>query len=338
MDITRSSLLSTVLYSALLVVLFWSGETSMADIRPISPEIIGARWSLFDGWELSESYAWVKSLFGASLMFLISLMVARTAIKHVFYLERTYMPSVIYVLLASAININTETVQPLLAAFFVTLSITYGLKSYRIKSVATSIFVSSAFYMGVAVLIYPPTLYISPVLLLILSMYRLPDVREWLSTVVIFCFTIGFYWLIQWAMDVDLATRWGDFLRAITLNNGTIERTFRLENLNVFQILLSGVCTLLFVLAVLQFMRTRWKFKRYTILGFNFFAVFALWAIAIMIFSPVRQLSLIPIAAIPLSVVIPTFFAFSRATFFSNFIYALLLLSAVAIHLVGYLQ
>lgn len=311
MDITRSSLLSTLLYSALLIVLFWSGEAA----------------------QVSEVGGFVpRHYIGALLVFVLSMMTARIAIKRVIYLERTYMPSVLYVLVCSSFRINVLSITPLLCAMLIAQAVSLLIKSHRFSHIASKQIVSAATYFGVAVLIYPAMVYIAPLLFIGLVMFRRFMVREWIVAIVGLVFPLFMYFLWIWVSGGDVVEVWSSFVDTLTYSDGSVDALMLGGKISGWQYCFLFVCLLLLVLTFVRFFRQRQLYKKHSRRSFAFFSFFVVWSIAVMLFSPVRQLSMLPIVAIPFAIVIPTYFAFSRPTFFMNFIYLMLLLSAVAIH------
>ncbi len=334
MDITRSSLLSTILYSALLVALFWWGDTSAIEVQSIPENVFGDRWNLVNDLFHSIGIDSIARMIGAILMFFNSLVVARIAVREVMYLERSYMPSVIYVLISSSVFTSSQSIAPLLSSLLLALASSEAIRSYRFKTLATRNIFSSALYFGISALIFPPSAYFIPLIFVALSLFRLLDIREWITAIVAATLPVALYFFALWATGGDTTTQWELFTKALTLSDGTV-KIAALHSVIITRLVFSAICALLLILAIIRFTRKGRYYKRYSRLSFTYFLTFTLWATAVVYVSPVRSLIMVPILALPLSVIIPTYFAGSRPTLFTNFIYILLLLSAVGIHLLG---
>ncbi len=273
-------------------------------------------------------------------MFYTSLLVARIAVKRVIFLERNYMPSILYVLFASSLSFSSLNVSMLLSAMFVAMGASIGIKSYVFKHLASKQVLTSSFYFGTAILFFPPAVYVAPLIFLILSLFRLrtPDFREFIVAIAGFIFPLVVYFLTLWSFQMDVQGHWLKFCDSITLHDNSLGEIISDKKLSIVHFVFLGVSALLFVLAILKFSKTKQYYKKYSQLGFLFFAIFSFWSLGVMLVSPARGISFLPIVAIPFSIVIPTFFASSRPTFFTNILYALLLLSAIAIHILPYFQ
>lgn len=207
------------------------------------------------------------------------------------------------------------------------------MRSFMVKTIASKRIFSAAIYFGLAGAIYPPAYYLAPLLFVALGLFRLGSFKEYTEVVVGVALPIALYFLTLWAFNWDCEGRWSLFYDALTLNDGTI-RVVSNWSLNLIQYTFIAVCTLLFFLSIIRFLKRLKTYKHRSVLGFVFFIIFSLWVCSVMFLSPVRSLYMLPFVAIPISIVIPTFFAAVRPSFWTNFLYALLLFSAVAIHLI----
>lgn len=331
MDITRSSLLPTMLYTALLLLLFWIGGGNTHTFTPIDTSIFGQPWDMVT--PVIGNNASTERVIAAITMFIISFQVARLAIRNVIYLERTYMPSMIFVIVSAAFYSTKYSLAPLLATFFFVLAFSQGLRSYPVKTIASRRILTAGFFLGTAAFIYPPAIYFAPLIYVMLSMFRVDKLKEWIVGTVGVGLPFGIYFFTLWVMQRNVGFAWEQFYRAITLNDMTIEPLLS-NPLNIVQYTFVGVLVVLFVLSIIRFLRNAKAYKRRSALGFGFFVIATVWTICVMFFSPVRSLFMLPILGLGLSIVIPTYFAANRPTFWTNFLYALLLFSSIAIHLI----
>ncbi len=332
MDITRSSLFSTMLYCLILVALFWWGTTTGAQQWEIDATLRGDSWNILDQlgfreWRLSDISS---KIIGALLMFVISFMVARLAIRNVIFLERTYMPSVLFVLLSSMFYNNEQSIAPLVATMFIVIASSMGMSSYMVKRMAIRKLFSSALYFGLALSVYPPSVYLAPFVFVIVSIFRISHIKEWIVAIVGLVLPIGLMFLVFWSFELDFQYRWSLFYEAMTINDGST-RMLRGWNLDIVQYLFIAIVVLLFMLSIIRFLRTRKSYKHRSVLCVGYFVIFSFWSVAVMLLSPARSLYMLPIVALPLSILIPIFFAASRPTFWNNALYITLLMLSIAL-------
>ncbi len=334
MNITRSSLLSTTLYSALLATLFWWGDTSSVQAPLIPENVFGDRWNM-----VGDIIDWlgithIQRMVGAVLMFIVSLMVARIAVREVIYLERSYMPSVVYVLISSALFTSSQSIAPLLSAVFLAVASSEAIRSYRAKSLATKNVFTSGIYFGISALIYPPTAYLAPMLLLALSLFRHFDIREWITAIVALILPVALYFFTLWALSYDYTGELELYRKALMLSDSTVKIN-AMQSVVISRLLFFFISLLLFILSIVKFISKGNQYKRYSRLSFSYFLLFSLWLAVIMYISPVRSLIMTPILALPLAIIIPVYFTGSHPTTFSKILYMLLLLSAMTVHIIG---
>lgn len=333
MDITRSSLLSTMLYSALLLVLFWWGDaTPSFYVPPIDTSIFGASWDVIS--PVFGNNATIERLLSVFLMFVISLQVARLAIRNVIFLERTYMPSVVFVIVSAAFYNIEYSFVPIVATFFMSLAFSQGLRSYPVKTLASRRILSCGVYLGLAAFVYPPATYFTPYILVVLSMFRIGDLKEWIVGVVGVLLPLATYFFVLWVMQRNVEFAAQQYYYALILNDGTTSSLFA-QPLNLIQYTFIATLSVLFVLSLIRFARNVKAYKRRSALGFGFFIIVALWTCVVMFASPARSLYMLPILGLGLSIIIPTYFAANKPSFWTNFLYALLLLSAITIHFIN---
>lgn len=331
-DLTRSNLFATTFYSLVLLVVFWGTGAGVAAIDGAYqlPNPQSYFVSLYlDG--VIERFPSLCRALAALLAFVCSLVVAQLSIRSVLYLERTYMPSLLFVIISSAFYVAGESLLPLIVALLVLMAVRAIFRSYQIKNLATGAYLTAGVYFGIAATIYPPSAYLALMLFAGLGAFRINDVREWTATLVGLALPLGLSFYVYWALGGDFVAQaelylqqlyWHDNLRVVFDNFTPIDYT------------LWGVLFVLVVFSYVVFLISRSKYKLRSRMNYNYLMCLFLWALVVMIFSPSRTFYMMPVVAVPMSVVIPTYFASRRPTFLSNFLYALLIMSAIAMHLV----
>ena len=144
LDLTRQSLLKTLLYFVLLAVIFWGAEllhpvrsglvAAGHDTRAVTPMAGVPLGSLIDHW--ISFVPGVGILLSSLLVFINSFFVTRVVIRNVIFLERTYMPAIIYLLVSSGYYNSYMSFRPMLVAFLLLVALEIIFRSYNYKPLA----------------------------------------------------------------------------------------------------------------------------------------------------------------------------------------------------------
>ncbi len=326
MNLARSSLLSTIFYTAILAVLLSQGGVLQGQSVVYDNSLVGGWWnpvSEFTG-EWSSQVLRVANI---ALLFIVSLLVGRLAIKGVIYLERTYLPCIFFVLLTSVLYSDTHSLAPMLATWSMIAASLTGLRSFVVKRLAIRRIFHTAFYFGLAVFFYPPTIYLTPMMLVLLIFFRLPNIKEWAVGLSIMTLPVALSFFCIWVFGDDVAQKWESFLRTITMNDGSVRALSTLQPWWLYTAL--GVITIvIFSLSIIRLVTTRKYYRRRSVLGFWYFVIFALWSSAVAFASPVRSIYFLPVVIFPLSIVLTTYFATSQRRFWKN-LFIVLFLGAI---------
>lgn len=329
-DLTRSNLFATTLYSLVLLVVFWgSGSSiagSVAQIANPDPYMISSAIE-----QTITLYPHLFQTLSALLAFVCSMMVARLVVRNVLYLERTYMPSLLFVIISSSFYVAGESFLPLSVAFLLLLALSLIFRSYSVKNLATGIYLTVGFYFGLAALIYPASAYLILMLPVGLATFRISNIKEGVSCLVGLLLPMGLFLYTLWSFGGDVALELERYFGELAWHDNI---TAIIDHLTILDYTMIGVLVVLVLFSYVIFLTSRKKYKLRGAMSYNYLVCFCIWSIIVMLVSPARTLYLLPIVAVPLSVVIPTYFASRRPTFLSNFLYALLILSAIAIHII----
>ncbi|MFI3298620.1 MAG: hypothetical protein R3Y49_02330 [Rikenellaceae bacterium] len=326
MNLSRSSLFGTVSLSALLVVLLWwyGKESGVASNTLYAQNIVPQRWAPLD-----EMFGFGRVAAGF-VSLLCGFMIVQTASKNMFYFNKNLSSMVLFVLFSSLFLTDSGAVSPMVATALMVFSFGNVLRSYPLNHPAVRRLFHSSFYLGVAVFIYPPFIYFVPMLWVLLSLVRLPEVREWVVLSAVWMLPFGLYFMAEWLLGADVSAEWSLLWDGMTLNDGTIRALGEVEWLGI-----AGLFVLLsvamYVLGVLTFIKYREKFRKRGKAAQSFFAIFTVWALAVMLLSPVRSLYLAPAVAVGLSVTVPIYLGSVRSLWV-NLLYGLLLIVGIAVH------
>lgn len=340
LDLTRQSLLKTLLYFVLLAAIFWGAEL----FHPERSGLVAAAHSdlvvappagmplgtLIDGW--LGQVPGVGILLSSILVFVNSFFVTRIVIRNVIFLERTYMPAIIYLLVSSGYYNSYMSFRPLLVALLLLTAAEIIFKSYNYKGLATGAYMVVGFIFGTAGAIYAPALLLVALLPVALVIFRLFDIREWVAAFGGWLLPLFFS-----AYGVWLAGE--DFMGVFSECRDALMTPLPLPPARLFSSFewtFIGCVAVLFALSISTFFGRSRSYKLKPFKAYIFFIWMLLVSGLILAFVPSRSLYQLPILAIPLAVIIPTYFNSRKPNFVSNFLYMLMMGCAVVIHLLPF--
>lgn len=341
LDLTRQSLLKTILYFVLLAVIFWGAElfqpersglvAAAHDTQMLTPPAGTPLGTLLDQW--IRQVPGIGILLSSILVFINSFVVTRLVIRNVIFLERTYMPAIIYLLVSSGYYNSYMSFRPLLVALLVLIAAENIFRSYNYKALATGPYMVVGFTLGAAGAIYAPALFLVILLPIGLLLFRLFDLREWIAA-------LG-GWLIPLffsAYGVWLAG--GNFTDTFVQCRDALLTSTPLPPAKLFSSFewtFIGCVVILFILSIITFLGRRREYKLKPFKVYIYFIWMLIVTASILAFVPSRSLYQLPILAIPLAVIIPTYFNSRKPNFVTNFLYVLMMGCAVVIHLLPFL-
>lgn len=340
LDLTRQSLLKTLFYFVLLAVVFWGAElvhparsglvAAAHDTAVAAPPAGMPLGSLIDRW---LGYApGVGILLSSVLVFVNSFFVTRIVIRNVIFLERTYMPAIVYLLVSSGYYNSYMSFRPLLVAFLLLVAAEIVFKSYNYKALATGPYLAVGFIVGTAGAVYVPALFLVALLPVGLFLFRLFDVREWIAA-------LGGWLLPLFFSAYGVWLAGGEFWSVVRACREALITPSVLPSaslLSSFEWTFIGCVAVLFVLSIVTFLGRRRSYKLKPFKAYVFFIWMLVLSVSILVLAPCRSLYQLPILAIPLAVIIPTYFNSRKPTFISNFLYVLMMGCAVVIHLLPF--
>lgn len=340
LDLTRQSLLKTLFYFVLLAVIFWgaelahpqhSGLVAAAHATPVFAPPAGMPLGhAIDYW--IGYVPGVGILLSSILVFVNSFFVTRIVIRNVIFLERTYMPAIIYLLVSSGYYNSYMSFRPLLVAFLLLVALEIIFRSYNYKGLATGPYLTVGFILGVAGTIYAPALLLVTLLPIGFLIFRLFDLREWVAA-------FGGWFLPLFFNAYAVWIGGGEFLSVFRSCREALMTPLALPSVRLFSSFewtFIGCMAILFALSIITFLGRSRSYKLKPFKVYMFFIWMFVVAVLILTLVPCRSLYQLPILAIPLSVIIPTYFNSRKPNFVSNFLYVLLMGCAVVIHLLPF--
>jgi len=335
-DLTRQSLFTTIFYFILLMAVFWGGSI----LGGVSIESGGEAQSygtplgaLIDQWFVQ--WPLLGIVLSSFLVFTNSLLVTRLTIRHLFFMEKSYMPALVYLIISSGYYNSYLSFRPLLASLVILMACGILLNSYSKKELASGSFLTVGFCFGVAVSLYSPAAYLAPLIFIGLIQFRLFDIREWLAALAGLLLPLAMSVYIVWLAGGDAAATVSGFIRTLLTDNNTIPALREVTPVQ-WTFIATVIVTFLFAVGSFTHRRPTGNFK--PIKAFVFFLWMALITLGLILFAPCRSIYQLPLVAMPLAVIIPAYFNGRKPSLVSNFLYAMLILSAIAIHIVPLLN
>lgn len=263
------------------------------------------------------------------LVFINAFFVTRLVVSNVIFLERSYMPSIIYLLISSGYYSSSISFAPLLATLMLLIACQLTLRSYNDKGLASGSYLTIGFMVGMAGVIYSPLLLMVVILPIVLSIFRLPNIREWVAAfggwvmpVFLSCYVV---WLCGGEFTGALTDMWKSAMHRLPLP--------RPEHLDLIEWTFIGCTALLTIMAVITFITHHSQFKPKQFKAYILMIWILVIGTLITTLLPGGSLIMLPIIALPLAVIIPTYFCSRKPNFYTNFIYALMVGCALMIHL-----
>ncbi len=327
-------LLSNILFPVLFLTLFWWSGTLVVEVEPIGEQIFGQRWDFFQG-AMSENTARTVA---AALILIGAVLMLNLTIKEEIYPEKNYMPSALFTIIATTLYLGEISLSPLLATVLIIIALHYGLGRFRVQTPALRDTFTMGVYLGGAVLVYPPALYLLPIMALILLL-TLSNIRFWITLIGALLIPMSMYfftlWVVnQWDFNVVI-DKLDIYHRAFTLNDRTIGELEHIKLQDVIPtVALVALTLLVSMLSVITFLFRRTAQKRYSQVSYTLFVYLAIWVAGVAIISPVRTLYMAIIIAMPLCVVAPYFFSVAtKRKLLSKTLYWLLIVSGIGVQL-----
>ncbi len=322
-DWTRPGLFRSVVYFLLLLALFrlraYAGGETGTGLEEMMP--LG-RWlaDLFEG-----RAVWRETML-ALLSLLNAFYITRILSQNLIYLERTYVPALIYGMIALGYAVSEATPATLTAAFLLIFALDNLIRSYRRES-HPGYFLNASVALGLMALLYAPAAVLGLLLPVGLVLFK-QNWRGAATAVIGFLLPLFFCSYVLWGMGGDFgetARQIGDRLTAPAAGESPISW------MQPWDYALAGLLVLLTVVAPVHLFTGRTSMRRRSVRGHTLF-FWTLVLVAGMTVLPTRSLDLLPIAAVPLAALIPACFN-RRSGWWPNLLFALMLGSVILYNL-----
>jgi len=261
---------------------------------------------------------WIlRVISGLLFTLLLSFSLVRLNTKYFFINKRSYLPSLLFILIASSLHALNRLNPVIIAAFFLVIALDRIIGTYRQDGLSYNYFEAS-FSISFGSLFYLNLAAFLPITWIGLILFRPFKWREWLFTLIGFAlpyiFLISYYYLV----DKNLVHRVTNIYNNFKVTNG---RYYLKDEYFLFL----GYLGLLMILASNHIIK---NFPKKKIHARNSF-ILLLWVFIISLIAffvlPSASLELLIISSIPLSYLITNYFLFMKSKRWSEIFFFMLL-------------
>lgn len=259
-----------------------------------------------------------------ALLFLVlqSLILIRLNFKHIFIENKTYLPSVLFVIFGSSVVALQQLHPALVSNFFLLWALDKALVIDKGQNSIKRYF-ESGFFLGLGALIYPNIYVFMPVIWLTLLILQNSRWRDWTSSIIGFASPVLIYFSILF-LNGKHAIGFGNFYHLIINKSAVI-------SFSTLSFIPIAVLAALFIISFLAGLRYIGIKKINTRKYFMFFVWFLIVTVLIRYFVPTVGLESLYMAAIPVSVIFALFYTESRSKWIKEVFFTLTILAAIAI-------
>jgi len=265
---------------------------------------------------LLENQIFLSKIVTLVLLIFIALWLSMMNTKFILMEKRSYLPAIIYLLIASS-YLPLQQINPaVFASVFLVFSIEIMLDSYKKEGLALEFF-QAALFISIGTLFYARAAFLMFVVWAGLSLLRTFQWREWTFTILGFFTPYAFLFAWYYLSGQDLAENWEKFRYNFVHDRAS-------GYLNLFYLLFYGYLLLVVVLASRKMISTYQILKIYIRKFFrlNFWIFAFILAAFLIIYS--RAIEMIYFLAIPVSYVLSYYFFNIRSKLIGEIIFTLL--------------
>ncbi len=165
--------------------------------------------------------AWLSRGLVLLLVFWNGTLLTRILSRNMILLERSYLPYILYLLIACGPAFSSVSLAPYMAATLLVSAHNLMIDSFRRVIIYSKSF-DAALLMGLAVLVYAPAVVYVPLLLCALVIFK-KGWREWVSTSVALLLPMLAYSYVAWGLGGSFSRSWQTLSEALS---GRLEGAF----------------------------------------------------------------------------------------------------------------
>lgn len=267
-------------------------------------------------------YPQLSASIGLLFLILQAYILIRLNFKHIFIEQKTYIPSILFIIYGSAMLSYQQLHPALINNFFLIWSLDKALIMDKERNSIKRYF-ESGFFLGLGALIYP-NIYVFIILIwLTLIILHQSKWRDWSAVLFGFFTPVLIYWSILF-LNSKQDQSYANFQKIIF-------KTTTLPSFSTYAYIPLIVISSLFIIGMLISMRYVGIKKISTRKYYNFFFWFLLTTLAIIYFHPAIGLELIYMLSIPLAFLSTLFYTEVRNWWVKEIFFTLTILSAIAL-------
>ena len=323
-DFTRPNLFRAIFYFLLLYAFFRCRELFHAEPVAVDATFLMPLGKGLSGF-LSGHPVW-KEIYLFLLSFFSALSLTRILSRNMIYRERTFLPVVVFPLVAFGYTSSAVTPAALTAAFLLVFAAGNMIKSHK-REENISYFLHAAVALGFATLLYAPSVVFFLLLPVGFALFR-QNGRSIVAATFGYFLPLFFCSYVLWGMGENFGDTTRRMLSILMTPSSETLFVFRME---AWDFVLSGLFLLLALLARIGFAKGQVRIRRRALRGFFLF----FWMLVVsfgMVILPCRSLDMLPVLAVPLAAVIPVVFT-RKNGWFSNLLYLLMVWSVIIYNL-----
>lgn len=323
LDLTRPSLFRSVLYFLMLYALF-----RIREYTAVEPALPSGEMMPLESWftRFFERHLVWKEIALLLLTFLNAFYITRILSRNLIYLERTYVPALIYLAVALGYTVSGLTPIALAVSFLLVFAVDDMIKSYK-KEENFGYFLHASVALGLAPILYAPAAIFVLLLPVGFVLFR-QNGRSVATAILGYLLPLFFCSYVLWGMGEDFSETVRRIFSIVTASSPGELFIFRMQP---WDYALAGLFLFLTAVALVHFSRNRATMRRRSLRGYTIF----IWTLVIalgMTALPCRSLDMLPIVAVPLAAVIPACFN-RKSGWWPNLLYVLMIGSVVAYNL-----
>jgi len=272
---------------------------------------------------LLENQIFLRKIVTLVLLIFIALWLSMMNTKFILMEKRSYLPAIIYLLIASSYLPLQQLNPAVFASVFLVFSIEIILDSYKKEGLALEFF-QAAFFISIGTLFYARAAFLMFVVWVGLSLLRTFQWREWTFTILGFFTPYVFLFAWYYLSGQDMAENWEKIRYNFVHDRAS-------GYLNLYYLLFYGYLLLVVVLASRKMIGTYQILKIYIRKFFrlNFWIFAFILAAFLVIYS--RAIEMIYFLAVPVSYVLSYYFFNIRSKLAGEIIFALLFAGYIVI-------
>lgn len=327
-NLTRHSLGWTFTSVVILLLLFWGRSA----VHPV--ELTASYVEKMPLGIVLENFAGANQLLATGLILLIVLLntvlITRIVTRNMIYTDKIFLPGIIYITVSCGVFFGTGNITSIVVSWLMVCSCDLMLSSFRRQKMYGSTFVASIL-LGTAVILYAPSIVYVIMIPCALGIFR----KDWHEAVIsvagyILPFLLCSY--VYWGMGESFSYLGLTFYNALLSHRyqGAFPADFLRPDLMAFWGItaITTLSAIIFFLKKAGIMRTR-PYKSFT------YFIWMLVVSVLLFIVPSRSINDFPLIAVPLAVILPTFFEFQNR-WISNIAYIAFIGSIVMFNLLPF--